>query len=452
MSVFAPRLHTDPHAAPRPADGVPPRHRHRRRLPSQGQAPAPRREGTRIDEEHLWRLLTRAIIGALVGARFVRPQPPGRLHRSTLEALRVWEGGASLLGGIAFARYWRPSPRCDVNASTWTVMDAAAPGLALGIAIGRVGDRLMGDHLGKPTDFLLGYRCTGADVTVQRSRRPGRAPAGPLRPGLQLALLGSYVAPAPPTVHRVAVPDLRPMVRRRPGCRGLLPHDDGLFLTSSQWAATVAVLTAVVLLVTVDPAWHPAAGTGPARSYGAVSERRSPGAVRQRRAGRRSSETSSFRTLADTRLGDDVLEVGPGPGMTTDLLRVDLVRLTAVELGRDLAEALPPAWLRTNVEVVRRHHDALRRRPLQAVSFTMLHTSTPTCRTACSRRSPRCSVPEGSSLPPTALPAPSCRSSTSMTSTTPSIPPPSKSACSARDCRCPVQRVRLGCACLEPAA
>src|SRR3546814_5302733 len=43
-------------------------------------------------------------------------------------------------------------------------MDAAAPGLALGILIGRIGDLLVGDHLGEPTDFALGFRCTDQDT------------------------------------------------------------------------------------------------------------------------------------------------------------------------------------------------------------------------------------------------------------------------------------------------
>lgn len=43
-------------------------------------------------------------------------------------------------------------------------------------------------------------------------------------------------------------------------------------------------------------------------------------------------------TWAD--LGDDVLEVGPGPGTTTALLREHLARLTAIELDGDLAEQL----------------------------------------------------------------------------------------------------------------
>jgi prolipoprotein diacylglyceryltransferase len=45
----------------------------------------------------------------------------------------------------------------------WRTMDLAAPGLALGIVIGRIGDLIIGDHLGKPTDFALGWRCLGSE-------------------------------------------------------------------------------------------------------------------------------------------------------------------------------------------------------------------------------------------------------------------------------------------------
>jgi SAM-dependent methyltransferase len=80
--------------------------------------------------------------------------------------------------------------------------------------------------------------------------------------------------------------------------------------------------------------------------------------------------------LAGARLGDDVLEVGPGPGLVTDLLRPDVPHLTAVELDADLAQALAQRLAGTNVDVV--HGDATALpfddgRFTGAVSFTMLH-------------------------------------------------------------------------------
>lgn len=50
-------------------------------------------------------------------------------------------------------------------------------------------------------------------------------------------------------------------------------------------------------------------------------------------------------------LGDDVLEVGPGPGLTTDLLRSRVIRLVAVELDPTLAGPLADRLAGTNVEV-----------------------------------------------------------------------------------------------------
>ncbi|HEY5394353.1 MAG TPA: class I SAM-dependent methyltransferase [Trebonia sp.] len=51
-------------------------------------------------------------------------------------------------------------------------------------------------------------------------------------------------------------------------------------------------------------------------------------------------------------LGDDVLEVGPGPGLTTDLLRQRTARLTAVEFDPALAAALAGRLAGGNVAVI----------------------------------------------------------------------------------------------------
>ncbi|MGB7051522.1 MAG: class I SAM-dependent methyltransferase [Acidimicrobiales bacterium] len=51
-------------------------------------------------------------------------------------------------------------------------------------------------------------------------------------------------------------------------------------------------------------------------------------------------------------LGDDVLEIGPGPGLTTDLLRHGVAAVTAVEIDADLAADLKVRLADTNVEVI----------------------------------------------------------------------------------------------------
>lgn len=52
------------------------------------------------------------------------------------------------------------------------------------------------------------------------------------------------------------------------------------------------------------------------------------------------------------RLGDDVLEIGPGPGLTTDLLRVNASSVTALESDPVLAKRLTTRLAGTNVTVL----------------------------------------------------------------------------------------------------
>jgi len=75
-------------------------------------------------------------------------------------------------------------------------------------------------------------------------------------------------------------------------------------------------------------------------------------------------------------LGDDALEVGPGPGLTTDVLRTKVARLTAVEIHDELAAALTQRLADTNVTVI--CADATRMefpagRFSAAICLTMLH-------------------------------------------------------------------------------
>jgi SAM-dependent methyltransferase len=81
-------------------------------------------------------------------------------------------------------------------------------------------------------------------------------------------------------------------------------------------------------------------------------------------------------TLEGLELGDDVLEVGPGPGRTTDILREMTPRLTAVEVDVDLAKALSRRMQGSNVDVIQADATDMplpNGRFTTALSFTMLH-------------------------------------------------------------------------------
>ena len=80
--------------------------------------------------------------------------------------------------------------------------------------------------------------------------------------------------------------------------------------------------------------------------------------------------------LGEMELGANVLEIGPGPGVTTDWLRERVASLTCIEIDRLLADALKERLDGTGVTVVEGDATAM---PFPdgsfdaAVCFTMLH-------------------------------------------------------------------------------
>jgi len=119
------------------------------------------------EENDIWNTLFWALIGAMIGARV--GYVLGHYSEVTdggddiLGIFKVWEGGISLLGGITGAVLVALPYLIRHKMGFWRTVDLAAPGLALGIVIGRIGDMIIGDHLGKPTDFALGWRCLGSE-------------------------------------------------------------------------------------------------------------------------------------------------------------------------------------------------------------------------------------------------------------------------------------------------
>lgn len=80
--------------------------------------------------------------------------------------------------------------------------------------------------------------------------------------------------------------------------------------------------------------------------------------------------------LAGAQLGDDVLELGPGDGITTDLLRVQIPRMTALEIDPPTAKGLAAHFDGTNVTVVQGDATAMPFKDCQfsgAISLHMLH-------------------------------------------------------------------------------
>ncbi|HEX6208192.1 MAG TPA: prolipoprotein diacylglyceryl transferase [Actinomycetota bacterium] len=127
-----------------------------------------RRRG--IPDAVVWRILTWVAVGSLVGMRLAWVAGNWRMLSSPLEVFALWHGGMSLLGGIIGGTLAALPALRREDLPVLPMFDLAAPGLALGIVIGRFSDLVIGDHLGKPTGLPWGFRYTGGEV-------PGTAPA-----------------------------------------------------------------------------------------------------------------------------------------------------------------------------------------------------------------------------------------------------------------------------------
>jgi SAM-dependent methyltransferase len=80
--------------------------------------------------------------------------------------------------------------------------------------------------------------------------------------------------------------------------------------------------------------------------------------------------------LTDVDLGDDVIEIGPGAGFVTDMLRERVEHVTSVEIDPVLAAPLAERFAGTNVDVVLGDGSALDQpddRFSAAACFNMLH-------------------------------------------------------------------------------
>ena len=126
---------------------------------------ARRAERVGISRDHVWNMLMRAVVGVIIGARvFYVAGHFGDYWPNVIDILKVWEGGVVFYGGafggiIAAYPYMRKH-----GLDFWTVLDAAAPGFPLGLIFGRIGDLIVGDHLGGPSDLPFAFRFTSPDV------------------------------------------------------------------------------------------------------------------------------------------------------------------------------------------------------------------------------------------------------------------------------------------------
>ncbi len=113
-----------------------------------------------LDIDRLTTLGVLLVVSGIVGARVFYLLESGEVGRPT-----EWIGSRgftlygglilALLAGAAYLRLNRLSPR---------YLDAVALGFPLGLAVGRIGDVINGEHYGPPSDFLLAVQNTHPDA------------------------------------------------------------------------------------------------------------------------------------------------------------------------------------------------------------------------------------------------------------------------------------------------
>ena len=118
-----------------------------------------------VEDDAINSIVLWSLVGAIVGARlFYLIGHWSEFAPRPIEALYVWKGGITLLGGIAGATIANAVNIRRYRLRFLQVADALTAPLALGIAVGRIGDLIIGDHLGKPTSWLLAWQYHGGTL------------------------------------------------------------------------------------------------------------------------------------------------------------------------------------------------------------------------------------------------------------------------------------------------
>ena len=267
---------------------------------------APRRG---VSAEHVNAIVFWSLIGAIVGSRLFYVIAHYSEFRTVGEMFAIWRGGISLLGGIAGAVLVNLPRLRAWGYRFFQVADPTSICLTLGIAIGRIGDLVIGDHLGKPTSWLLAWTYHGGTLAPPFVCRNGLCSAqlqgGHVetiqRTGAQLIDVHGTVIAMGAGVHQTALYDMASawllfgllwILSRSPRREGILTLTFGLWygiarivedslridkrfgpFTGSQWTSlAVAILSAGLLIWwAVHPKAPPREPDGAITGDGAVS-------------------------------------------------------------------------------------------------------------------------------------------------------------------------------------
>ena len=154
---------------------------------------ARRAEPRGIPRTEIYNAVTWGALGAIIGARGFYVIGHIDQFETWRDMLAVWEGGLTMFGGffgglVLGLAYLR---RRGFNIPL--ALDAAAPGFAVGVIFGRIGDILIADHLGRPTRFFLGYKIPASGNIAPGYEPPDYAPGAVVHHTAVYDLVGAVV-------------------------------------------------------------------------------------------------------------------------------------------------------------------------------------------------------------------------------------------------------------------
>ena len=208
---------------------------------------ARRARKTGFDEDHAWNAAVVGILGAIIGARVAYVIGHSNQFNEPIEYLQIYKGGISLMGGLigGFIAAWL---YCRAKKLDFVrLADLGAAGLAIGTTIGRIGDLVIGDHLGRTTDGFWGWEYKGGELISAPPCDPAVYPSanGCIQPGMVVHQTALYDSLWALVIFLVIL-----RLERRPRPKGFL------ILT---WAAMYSLGRILTDLTRVDKTWF---GTG----------------------------------------------------------------------------------------------------------------------------------------------------------------------------------------------
>lgn len=118
-----------------------------------------------VPRDETYRVATYMVLAGIVGSRLTWAATHTDQIHNPVDVIAIWEGGIQFSGGFIFAllvglpffKRWNRLQR-------WHVLDGYSLGLALGLAVGRIGCYAVGEHFGRTSSFFLATRYDGGDV------------------------------------------------------------------------------------------------------------------------------------------------------------------------------------------------------------------------------------------------------------------------------------------------